>query len=93
MIGVIEPQAAGSGFDLVKQPTAGPKGVAWEFTGQAVALMRYVDRLYGESRFATQAAPPARPDCRLEAVLSAAAASPGRDSAPASRAQDPFPAR
>jgi hypothetical protein len=48
-----------AGFSLVVQPTAtlgrptpGADGVAWEFTGQAVAVMRFVDQLYGESNFA-----------------------------------------
>ena len=39
------------GFNIVKEPTAGPNGIAWEFTGQAVVAMRFVDRLYQESRF------------------------------------------
>ncbi len=30
------------------------KGIAWEFTGQAVATMQFVDALYGESEFATK---------------------------------------
>jgi hypothetical protein len=44
-----------SGFDIVEHVTAGPEGVAWEFTGQVVAVLRLVDRLYGETRFATRA--------------------------------------
>lgn len=43
------------GFNLVKPPTAGPKGIAWEFTGQTVVAMRFVDRLYQESRFEGEA--------------------------------------
>ena len=48
------------GFDIVAQPTAvpgdhrttpSPNGVSWEFTGQAVEVMRYVDAVYGENRF------------------------------------------
>lgn len=39
------------GFNIVKDPTAGPNGIAWEFTAQTVAAMRFVDRLYGEDRF------------------------------------------
>lgn len=48
------------GFSIVTQPTAspddnrpnpGPNGIAWEFAGQAVATMRFVDRLYGDTRF------------------------------------------
>ncbi len=43
------------GLSLVITPTAGPNGVAFEFTGQAVVALRFVDRLYGETRFETQA--------------------------------------
>jgi hypothetical protein len=43
------------GFDLVATPTAGPNGIAWEFTGQAVVTMRFVDALYGESNFESTA--------------------------------------
>jgi hypothetical protein len=48
------------GFDIVTQPTAtpndnrntpGPNGIAWEFTGQAVETMRFVDDLYRDTRF------------------------------------------
>lgn len=39
------------GFSIVTKPTAGPDGIAWEFTGKAIATMRFVDRLYQESRF------------------------------------------
>jgi len=38
------------GFGLVHE-TVGPPGVAWEFTGQAVELMRETDHLYGESHY------------------------------------------
>ena len=44
------------GFSIVVPPTSGPNGVAWEFTGQAVVAMRWVDALYGESRFEQTAA-------------------------------------
>jgi len=44
------------GFDIVKNPSAGPNGIAWEFTGQAVETMRFVDRMYGETRFEAPAA-------------------------------------
>jgi hypothetical protein len=44
------------GFDLVAQPTDGPNGVAWEFTGQAAVTMRFVDRLYRDMRFEQDAA-------------------------------------
>ncbi len=44
------------GFNLLKTPQAGPNGIAWEFTGQAVATMSFVDGLYGQSGFATAAA-------------------------------------
>jgi len=39
------------GFDIVAQPTSGPNGIAWEFTGQAVELMRFVDDLYSDNQF------------------------------------------
>jgi hypothetical protein len=40
-----------SGFNLVANATAGPQGVAWEFTGQMVETMRFVDQLYGQAQF------------------------------------------
>ncbi|HEX8354424.1 MAG TPA: VCBS repeat-containing protein [Pyrinomonadaceae bacterium] len=40
-----------SGFNIVQTPTAGPNGIAWEFTGQAVVLFQFVDSLYGEDNF------------------------------------------
>lgn len=43
------------GFNIVKNPTAGSNGVAWEFTGQAIVAMRFADNLYCESRFETNA--------------------------------------
>lgn len=43
------------GFSLVLPPTAGPNGVDWEFTAQAVVTMRLVDSIYGEQSFETQA--------------------------------------
>jgi uncharacterized protein (TIGR03437 family) len=43
------------GLNLVETPTAGPNGVAYEFTGQAVVALRFVDRLYNETRFEAQA--------------------------------------
>ncbi len=39
------------GFNIVEHPTAGPNGIAWEFTAQAVLAMRSVNGLYHESRF------------------------------------------
>jgi len=44
-----------SGFSIVATPTAGPPGIAWEFTGQTIVAMRFVDCLYGESHFAAAA--------------------------------------
>ncbi|HND52722.1 MAG TPA: hypothetical protein PLV92_10015, partial [Pirellulaceae bacterium] len=48
------------GFNIVAAPTAGPggreagaDGISWEFTGQVVATLRYVDQIYNESRYAT----------------------------------------
>ncbi len=43
------------GFSLSTNSLAGPDGIAWEFTGQAVAAMKCVDGLYGETRFANAA--------------------------------------
>jgi hypothetical protein len=39
------------GFDLVATPMAGANGVAWEFTAQVVAAMRFVDAVYGDTGF------------------------------------------
>ncbi len=44
------------GFNLVEEPVEGPDGIAWELTAQAVALMQFLDRLYGQSRFSDEAA-------------------------------------
>ena len=47
--------AAGPGFvgnAFPRQPSA--NGIAWEFTGQVVATMQFVDALYGETGFASQ---------------------------------------
>jgi len=43
------------GFDIVEQPVSGSNGIAWEFTGQVVAAMQYVDNLYGTSLFSNSA--------------------------------------
>lgn len=43
------------GFNLVTSPSSGPNGIAWEFTAQAAVAMRFVDELYGESRFSQRA--------------------------------------
>jgi len=40
------------GFSIVPKAFGGPEGIAWEFTGQAVAAMRLVDCLYGTLEFA-----------------------------------------
>jgi len=45
-----------NGFDLVLPQTPGSNGVAWEFTGQAVVAMRYVDQLYAQTTFEASAA-------------------------------------
>ncbi len=39
------------GFSIVTKPSAGPNGIAWEFTGKAVVAMRFIDSLYQETRF------------------------------------------
>ena len=43
------------GFDLVAAPDSGPNGVAWEFTGQMVESMNYVDQLYNVTTFQSAA--------------------------------------
>jgi hypothetical protein len=43
------------GFDIVTTPVAGANGIAWEFTGQMVEAMRYVDQLYNQTSFESQA--------------------------------------
>jgi hypothetical protein len=42
------------GFNIVKTPVSGVNGIAWEFTGQAVETMIYVDQLFGQTTFAPQ---------------------------------------
>jgi hypothetical protein len=43
------------GFDIAITPVSGGNGIAWEFTGQVVATMLFIDRLYGVSTFAAGA--------------------------------------
>ena len=43
------------GFSIDETTAAGPAGIAWEFTGQAVVVMKLVDKLYGETAFDAQA--------------------------------------
>jgi Abnormal spindle-like microcephaly-assoc'd, ASPM-SPD-2-Hydin len=43
------------GFDIVSAPVTGSNGVAWEFTGQVVEAMRFVDKLYAETSFQASA--------------------------------------
>ena len=46
-----------SGFRLDEDPPhVGADGILWEFTGQMVVTMRWVDQLYGESNFAADVA-------------------------------------
>lgn len=42
------------GFNIVKMPVSGANGIAWEFTGQAVETMIYVDQLFGQTTFQPQ---------------------------------------
>lgn len=42
------------GFNIVKMPVSGANGIAWEFTGQAVETMIYVDQLLGQTTFQPQ---------------------------------------
>lgn len=49
------------GFNIVPNPLPAAdgtvtNGIAWEFTGQMVETMRYVDQLYNQSSFKSQAA-------------------------------------
>jgi hypothetical protein len=43
------------GFDIVPTPDLGPNGAAWEFTGQAVETMLFVDKLYTDTHFESSA--------------------------------------
>jgi fibronectin type 3 domain-containing protein len=43
------------GFDLVTAPISGANGIAWEFTGQTIETMYYVDHLYSQTTFESQA--------------------------------------
>lgn len=43
------------GFSIDGATAAGPDGIAWEFTGQAVGVMKLVDALYGETTFEADA--------------------------------------
>ena len=44
------------GFDLVTTPLpGGANGIAWEFTGQAVETMYYVDQIYSQTTFESKA--------------------------------------
>jgi hypothetical protein len=42
------------GFNIVNTPVSGANGIAWEFTGQAVETMIYVDQLFGQTTFQPQ---------------------------------------
>jgi hypothetical protein len=61
------------GFDIVPTPVSGPNGIAWEFTGQAVEAMRFVDQLYGDTRFESSA------DAYLAQIALAQASAPFGD--------------
>jgi len=43
------------GFNIITTPTSGANGVAWEYAGQAVDAVRYIDRLYMHTSFESQA--------------------------------------
>jgi len=43
------------GFDIVSTPLSGANGIAWEFTGQVVEMLRYIDGVYQQSSFESQA--------------------------------------
>ena len=44
------------GLNLIVAPSEGGSGIAWEFTSQAVETMRFVDQLYNQTSFESQAA-------------------------------------
>jgi len=43
------------GFNLIVAPSEGDRGIAWEFTAQAVETMRFVDQLYNQTSLESQA--------------------------------------
>ncbi len=43
------------GFNIVPTPDSGANGIAWEFTGQSVEAMNYVDALYNVTTLQSQA--------------------------------------
>jgi hypothetical protein len=63
------------GFDIVPTPVSGANGVAWEFTGQMVEAMYYVDQLYSIDTFQSQAA------TYLDQIAQAQSAAPFGDGA------------
>jgi hypothetical protein len=44
------------GFSIDGTTADGPDGIAWEFTGQMVVLMKLIDKVYGETTFNAPAA-------------------------------------
>lgn len=62
------------GFDIVPTPVSGPNGAAWEFTGQVVEAMHYVDKLYADTRFESSA------DAYLAQIAQAQTSAPFGDS-------------
>jgi hypothetical protein len=73
-----------SGYNIVSNPSSGPNGVAWEFTGQAVVTARFIDSLYNQSIFANAA------DFTLNQIRQAQISAPFGDGLglPASTLQD-----
>jgi hypothetical protein len=61
------------GFDLVATPDSGANGVAWEFTGQMVESMNYVDQLYNVTTFQSAA------NTYLEQIAQAQSSAPFKD--------------
>ncbi|MCK6685853.1 MAG: hypothetical protein L6R30_25940 [Thermoanaerobaculia bacterium] len=72
------------GTNIVDRPTAGPSGVAWEFTGQAVLAMKLMSRLYETREF------DAAVTAYLESIRAAQTGAPftGGRGLPASTLQD-----
>ena len=72
------------GFNIVPAASSGPNGIAWEFTGQAVVTARFVDSLYNQTTFESDA------DSTLNQIKQAQASAPFGDrlGLPASTLQD-----
>jgi len=72
------------GYNIVPNPSSGPNGIAWEFTGQAVVAARFIDSLHNQTTFESSA------DSTLNQIKQAQESAPFRDGLglPASTLQD-----